>query len=260
MPQYIHQLDIIAILKDLITFEQSLKDLFDQYDMNLRDNLGRRNALISSLQEKVTAKHLGSIFNDVISDGAPGKPDIQIYDIDRELECKITSGSRSKSYVSYALQTDYDTICKKTSLDYMYILCNNTFDKFCVLFFEDLTSEDFFPPATGSRGKSRMKKKNAMKKCIPLWGSYTIKNEELISRYEGRKKVHTTQLNESIGKILNKAFDDNICLKKVASMIENEEATHDKKIEKIDEKIQNWKEKDPQFSFVLKRLSKQGAN
>ena len=256
MPQYIHQLNIIAILEDLITFEQSLKDLFDQYDMNLRDNLGRRNALISSLQEKVTAKHLGDIFNDVINDGAPGKPDIQIHDIDRELECKITSGSRSKGYVSYALQTDYDTICKKSSLDYMYILCNDTFDKFCVLFFEDLTSEDFFPPASGSRGKSRMKKKNAMKKCTPLWGSYTIKNDQLIARYEDRKKTHVEELNERVGKILNMAFDDNTCLQKVATMIEREELIHDKKIQKIDEKIEKWKEKDPQYSFVFKSLQK----
>jgi hypothetical protein len=254
MPQYIHQLNIIAILEDLITFEQSLKDLFDQYDMNLRDNLGRRNALISSLQEKVTAKHLGDIFNDVINDGAPGKPDIQIHDIDRELECKITSGSRSKGYVSYALQTDYDTICKKSSLDYMYVLCNNTFDKFCVLFFEGLTSEDFFPPASGSRGKSRMKKKNAMKKVTPLWGSYVIKNEELISRYGDRKKEHLEKHNEKIGKILNRAYDENICLKKVGSMIENEEVAYDEKIAKLDEKIKRWEEKDPQFSFVFKSL------
>ena len=254
MAQYIHQLNIAAILEDLIAFEQSLKDLFDQYNMDLRVNLGRRNALISSLQEKVTAKHLGEIFIDVVNDGAPGKPDIQIHDIDRELECKITSGSRSKGYVSYALQTDYDTICKKSSLDYMYILCNDTFDKFCVLFFEDLTSEDFFLPASGSRGKSRMKKKNAMKKCTPLWGGWNVKNEQLISRYKDRKKTHTEQHNERIGKILNKAYEDNICLKKVASMIEREEETYDKKIKNIDEKIKKWQEKDPQFSFVFKTI------
>ncbi len=254
MLQYIHQLNIIAILEDLTTFEQSLKDLFDQYNMDLRDNLGRRNALISALQEKVTAKYLGEIFNDVINDGAPGKPDIQIHDIDRELECKITSGSRSKGYVSYALQTDYDTICKKSSLDYMYILCNDTFDKFCVLFFEDLTSEDFFPPASGSRGKSRMKKKNAMKKVTPLWGNYSIKNELLIKRYEDRKQTCLENHNENIGKILNKAYDENMCLQKVAAIIEQEEQRNDKKIAGFDEKINNWKQKDPQFSFVFKSL------
>ena len=162
MSHYIQQLNIKAVLEDLITFENSLKDLFEDYDMELRENLGRRNALISTLQEKVTAKYLRDIFFDVKLDGAPGKPDITISDIDRELECKITSGSRSKGYVSYALQTDYDTICKKQYLDYIYILCNATFDKFCVLFFEDLTPDDFFPPASGSRGKSRMKKKNAI--------------------------------------------------------------------------------------------------
>lgn len=254
MEKYITQLNVQGILEDLVKFENSLKDLFLDYDMDLRDNLGRRNALISSLQEKVTAKYLREIFFDVENDGAPGKPDITINDIDRELECKMTSGSRSKGYVSYALQTDYDTICKKRYLDYIYVLSNSSFDKFCILFFEDLTPDDFFPPANGSRGKSRMKKKNAMKKCTPLWGNYTIKNEKLIARYEERKESHLGAHNEKIGKILNKAYDENMCLKKVASMIEKEEESYDKKIVQINEKIQKWKEKDPQFSFVFKSL------
>jgi hypothetical protein len=252
MSHYIQQLNIKAILQDLIEFENSLKVLFEDYDMDLRENLGRRNALISALQEKVTAKYLREIFFDVEIDGAPGKPDITINDIDRELECKITSGSRSKGYVSYALQTDYETICKKQFLDYIYVLSNATFDKFCVLFFEDLTPDDFFPPASGSRGKSRMKKKNAMKKVTPIWGNYIIKNEELITRYEERKKAHLEKHNEAIGKILNKAYDDNIALDKVAEMIEKEEASHDKKIAHFDKKIKNWQEKDPQYSFVFK--------
>ena len=254
MPNYINQLNIKAVLEDLTRFENSLRVLFEDYDMNLRDNLGRRNALISALQEKVTAKYLREIFFDVEIDGAPGKPDITIHDIDRELECKITSGSRSKGYVSYALQTDYETICKKQYLDYIYVLCNATFDKFCVLFFEDLTPDDFFLPASGSRGKSRMKKKNAMKKVIPLWGNYVIRNEQYITRYEERKKVHLERHNENIGEILNKAFDDNMCLQKVADMIEKEEDAYDKKIKRIEEKIEKWQNKDPQFSFVFKSL------
>lgn len=254
MTNYINQLNVKSILTDLTKFENSLKELFLDYDMDLRDNLGRRNALISSLQEKVTAKYLREIFFDVEMDGAPGKPDITIKDIDRELECKITSGSRSKGYVSYALQTDYDTICKKRYLDYIYVLASGSFDKFCVLFFEDLTPDDFFPPASGSRGKSRMKKKNAMKKCTPLWGNYIVKNEQLIARYEDRKEAHLDAHNEKIGKILNQAYDNNTCLQKVASMIVKEEETYDKKIAKFNEKIQKWKEKDPQFSFVFKSL------
>lgn len=254
MPNYISQLNIKAVLQDLAEFENSLKVLFEDYDMNLRENLGRRNALISTLQEKVTAKYLSEIFFSVEIDGAPGKPDITINDIDRELECKITSGSRSKGYVSYALQTDYETICKKQFLDYIYILCNGTFDKFCVLFFEDLTPDDFFPPASGSRGKSRMKKKNAMQKVTPLWGNYIVKNEQLISRYEDRKKAHLDNHNENIGKILNKAFDNNMCLQKVSGMIEKEEEAYDRRIAKIDAKIKNWQEKDPQYSFVFKSL------
>ena len=54
MTQYIHKLDVTGIISDLVKFENSLKVLFEEYDMNLRDNLGRRNALISVLQEKLT--------------------------------------------------------------------------------------------------------------------------------------------------------------------------------------------------------------
>lgn len=254
MKDYIEKLNINAILQDLTEFENSLKILFEDYDMNLRDNLGRRNALISTLQEKVTAKHLRTIFESVDCDGAPGKPDITINDINRELECKITSGSRSKGYVSYALQTDYDTICKKESLDYMYILCNKTFNKFCVLFFKDLTSNDFFPPASGSRGKSRMKKKNAMKKCIPLHGGFTIKNETLISRYEQRKIDLLLNHNEHIGKLLNKAYDEDVTIDHIGSLIEKEEVKHEKKVEELNTKIKNWSEKDPQFTFVFEEI------
>ena len=75
-------------------------------------------------------------------------------------------------------------------------------------------------------------------------------------KYEDRKKTHVEELNERVGKILNIAFDDNTCLQKVATMIEREELLHDKKIQKIDEKIEKWKEKDPQYSFVFKSLQK----
>ena len=58
MTNYINQLNVKSILTDLTKFENSLKELFSDYDMDLRTNLGRRNALISSLQEKVTAKRI----------------------------------------------------------------------------------------------------------------------------------------------------------------------------------------------------------
>jgi len=260
MPHYIEKLNIIAILKDLVTFENELKSLFERYDMDLRENLGRRNALISALQEKVTAKYLRDIFIDVKIDGAPGKPDILINDIDQELECKITSGSKSKGSVSYSLQTDYETICKKEVLDYMYILCNEEFDKFCVLFFEGLTSDDFFYPAAGSRGKSRMYKKNAMKKCKTLLGSFVVKNEEIIKRYEQRKSDYLVKLNKSVGEILNKAYDDNMTLDVVAKKIELEEERYDKKVTSLDEKIKNWQTKDPQFSFIFESLPQSEDN
>ena len=61
---------------------------------------------------------------------------------------------------------------------------------------------------------------------------------------------HSTQ--HEVGRASSAAVEQ--ARKKVATMIEREEASHDKKIEKIDERIKKWKEKDPQYSFVFKSL------
>ena len=53
-------------------------------------------------EEKETAKTLRKKYADVESDGAPGKPDVVIHDLGKELECKLTSGSRSKGTISYS--------------------------------------------------------------------------------------------------------------------------------------------------------------
>ena len=121
-------------LRNVQSFENELDNLFASYDYDLRDNLGRRNALCSQAQEKELAKVLSKTYENVIQDGAPGKPDIYIKDIERELECKLTSGNRTSS-VSYSLQTDWATLSNKGSLDYLYVLCDENFENFCVLYF-----------------------------------------------------------------------------------------------------------------------------
>ena len=165
---YLTREDIVEVLKNMQSFESDLNAVYQSRGYDFRTNTGRRNALISVSQESETAKVLRKKFEEVIEDGAPGKPDIYIKDIDTELECKLTSGSKSKGSRVYALQTDWETLCNKGQLDYLYIVANKEFDEFCVLFFEGLTSDDFFPPANGSRGKSRMNKTNAMQKCTCL--------------------------------------------------------------------------------------------
>ena len=174
--------DIVEVLHSMKSFEQDLNAVFADRGYNLRENTGRRNALLSVAQENETARVLKKKFKNVVRDGAPGKPDIYIGDIKTELECKLTSGSKSKNTISYQLQTDWETLCAKGKLDYLYIISNKEFDSFCVLLFEGLTKDDFFPPSNGSRGKSRMNKGKAMKKATCLVGDYRNHNDIFINK------------------------------------------------------------------------------
>ena len=107
---YINRDDALEIIGGMQEFERKLANLFTDYNYDLRENLGRRNMLLSAVQEKETARVLRKKYARVEADGAPGKPDVVICDIDKELECKLTSGSKSGGSVSFSLQTDYATL------------------------------------------------------------------------------------------------------------------------------------------------------
>lgn len=253
---YLNKAIVRDILLEMQSFESDLCSTFQKYGLDLRDNLGRRNALVSSSQERATANALRKVYLDVIEDGSPGKPDIFIKDIDTELECKLTSGSKTKSTSrSYSLQTDWETICKKQSLDYIFILVNDAFDSFCVLFFEGLTPDDYYPPAKGSRGKSRMKKKNAMKKCKALHGSFTTLNKKYINSYNKRINVLEDQCAYEIGVMINKCFDRSVI--EAGNRIKSIEEHYDKKIKSLQEKVIKWQEADPKYSYVFSKLEEQ---
>ena len=247
-------------LTSVQTFEHELDNLFASYSYSLRDNLGRRNALCSQAQEKELARVLGKTFKSVIQDGAPGKPDIFIGDINKELECKLTSGNRSSS-VSYSLQTDWTTLEKKGSLDYLYVLCDEDFNKFCVLYFKELTTDDFFPPANGSRGKSRMKKSSAMKKAVCLHGKFKTKNDQYINSYQ--EKI-TENINEYLSKVitLNKKYlSDDLPSEtdvNVFNKFKNKlESSLIKKLDTCVTKLNYWKDIDPRYSFILEPLKEE---
>ena len=55
-----------------------------------------------------------------------------------------------------------------------------TWQSFC---FPDLTADDFYDPAPGSRGKARLKKSSAFKKCTPLVGGFENLREQYLKRY-----------------------------------------------------------------------------
>lgn len=248
-----------ALLK-VQQFEHELNDLFNSHGYDLRGNLGRRNALCSQAQEKELAAALRQRFESVVEDGAPGKPDIFIGDINKELECKLTSGNRSSS-VSYSLQTDWATLQNKGSLDYLYVLCDDKFEKFCAIFFKDLTVEDFYPPANGSRGKARMNKNIAMKKATPLWGSFKTQNEVNVNNYKSRVWDLVEERSFKIKDMKNKLSDfvssNNEFVQKAQETKKKIDETYLKKIDVIFSKINYWLEADDRYSFILEPLTEE---
>ena len=256
---YLTKLMVREALRNVQSFEHELDNLFSSYDYDLRKNLGRRNALCSQAQEKELARVLSKSFESVIQDGSPGKPDIFIGDINKELECKLTSGNRSSS-VSYSLQTDWATLKSKGSLDYLYVLCDEEFENFCVLYFEALTNDDFYPPANGSRGKSRMKKSSAMNKAICLHGSFTTQNEKNIKNYVDKisnvvdnhvKNIADLQKNYFLSRSID--GDKNKILNSKTKL--QDKLT--KNLISFSEKIKYWTHAEPRYSFVLMPLSKE---
>lgn len=172
------QMAVNAIEK-MKTFHQGAVNLYQNFDMNLLDNLGRRNIIMSQTQEKFFAAELAKKFKGVSEDGRTGEPDIVIGELDKELECKLTSRHKSGSI---SFQSDFETLQKKGALDYLYVIADHSFEKFAVLLFEGLTVEDFRPLSSGARGKVAMFKHKGMKKCRPLLGSCIDLNEVNIEK------------------------------------------------------------------------------
>ena len=205
-------------LNKMYDFNQKLSALYSSEGLDIKSDIGRRNILMSSIQEKEFSKELSKVYSDVVNDGRSGQPDIVIGEIDTELECKLTSPHSNKTW---ALQCDYATLQKKGALDFLYMLVDKDFENAAVLYFNGLSTEDFHPPASGSRGKSRMNKSKAMLKCTPLFGGIIDKNEEIIER---AKQI----------------------------VADAKKPPYQKK--KAMERIINWGRKEKQYSFKLEKI------
>tara|TARA_Y100000590_G_C15692421_1_gene1003905 strand:+ start:1111 stop:1776 length:666 start_codon:yes stop_codon:yes gene_type:complete len=187
-----------AILK-MKNFHDDVVDTYAKYDMDLLDNLGRRNIVMSQAQEKFFAKVLSSEYTDVCNDGKTGQPDIIIGELGKELECKLTSRHKSGAI---SFQSDYETLLKKGKLDYLYVVANQEFSEFAVFHFIGLTIDDFRPLASGSRGKVTMSKHKAMNKCNVLLGSADSLNEENLKKIS--KKLSQNPDNKEFTKLLKR--------------------------------------------------------
>ena len=205
-------------LNKMHSFNQKLSKLYESEGLDIKSDIGRRNILMSSIQEREFSRELSKVFSGVVNDGRSGQPDIVIGEINTELECKLTSPHSNKTW---ALQCDYATLQKKGELDFLYMLVDRDFENAAVLYFKGLSTDDFHPPASGSRGKSRMNKAKAMQKCFPLYGEVVDKNQEIINR-----------------------------AKKILS--DEKKPPYQKK--KALERIINWGRKEKQYSFKLEKI------
>jgi len=255
MAVYITKSDAREILSRMKGFESDLRGVYEAWEYDFRENLGRRNALISMAQEAETARVLSKKFHGVMADGTPGKADITIDEIDVELECKLTSGSRSGNSVSFDFRTDWETICNKGELDYVYILANESFEKFAFLFFEGLTPDDFFAPASGSRGKSRMNKEKGMKKCTPLFGAFVRRNDAYIDALNADIEEATTKFKDRMYELHNRSVSTKKQRDRIRYLIASEMGRLEKKMAKLQERISYWEDSPDSFTFILESLN-----
>lgn len=215
---YLNRQDAIFALEKMKSFHDECKQLYSRHGFNLLDNLGRRNIVMSQAQEKYFADALSQRHKGVINDGRTGQPDIIIESLGRELECKLTSRHKGGAI---SFQSDYESLLQKGSLDYLYVIGDESFEKFAVLHFQGLDVNDFRPLSNGSRGKVAMYKHMGMKKCSVLIGNVLNKNE--INIKKNNMKLMNSNLTVSAR-------------------------------QKIQKSIEYWKNKPDSYTFILEGL------
>ncbi len=244
---------VLKALKEMQKFHNAQVEVHQQFGMTLLDNLGRRNIIMSRAQERFFADALKEHYQDVENDGRTGKPDIVINDIKKEIECKLTSRTSSGGI---NFQSDFDTLQNKGSLDYLYVMASREFDKFCVLYFENLSIEDFRPLSPGARGKVSMKKFMGMKKCEVLHGEVIDKNKEELKKINEKAKSttlkHLNRMRELADRLHNSSKETSPRrYEKTLELIQNEKVRFDRASKKLEQKQAFWKECPTKYSFVL---------
>lgn len=242
MDCYITKEQAIAACKKLREFYLGLKEYYLSHGLDIESNRGRRNILMSEPMESFLAQELSKYFHHVDADGRTGKADISITSADgsiQELECKLTSPHLSSG--SVAFQTDYETLEKKEKLDYVYLVADESFEKFCFIFFKDLQLSDFRDLSPGARGKVQMFKHKGMKKATILLGSVIDRKEIMIEKLKKEKSDLIEEANDKLGSILTRidSLDStqNYERSKLLKSYEYNKETYDQRINKLDERI-----------------------
>jgi len=252
---YLDRNTTITALKGMQKFHNKLVHLHQQFGMDLLNNLGRRNNLLSQPQEHFFAEAIGRSFTGVVTDGRTGQADIYIGELGKELECKLTTRMKSGAI---NFQTDYATLKQKKELDYLYIVASEDFQSFSALLFKGLTIGDFSVPPESARGKARMIKWKAMEKCTILLGSIQNNNEiqlfnlaNDLKETASKKVLRIAEINQRIGNCSEQAQAKN---KKLNEMLVRETSRFDKKIMKLTQKIEYWTNEPAKYSINLEQI------
>jgi len=185
-----------AIIK-MKEFHEDLIEIHEKYHLDFFQDLGRRNILMSRPQEVFFSQEIKKQFPSTVSDGRTGQPDILVPEINKELECKITTKRKGGSW---SFQADYATLERKGTCDFLYVCCDPKFENFGVFYFRDLTTADFKPPASGSRGKSRLLLRNCIDRCECLIGSMENRNSQFMLKATARMLFAQTDEEEKAAK------------------------------------------------------------
>ena len=181
MQMYLDRESSVAAIKSIKSLFTELNDVYSRHGIDIDRDVGRKNILISAAQEHFFAKAIESVVGECSNDGRTGMADIVIDSLDdREVECKVVCQGKKGSW---SLQADKASLERKGSCDFLYLLFDREHANVAVFLFPDLVADDFYDPAPGSRGKARLKKSSAFKKCVPLVGSFQNIREQYLERY-----------------------------------------------------------------------------
>ena len=206
----------LTVCKNLRDFHEKLKDLYSSVDIDLTADPGRRNILMSAPMEHFLALELSKLYSRVDNDGRTGQPDIVVVCEDgssEELECKLTSPHKSSGAISF--QTDYETLEKKGSLDYVYLVASRDFRSFCFVHFEGLTIDDFRSLSPGARGKVQMYKYKGMKKAKVIVGQVVDREQKQIEKL--KSLLENLHSENDVKNVMDKVYTVNEKIKIVKS-------------------------------------------
>lgn len=191
MQPYLTRDSSVDAIRNINQLFCDIKKLYFSHGIDITQDVGRQNILISAAQEHFFASAINKSFGNCSNDGRTGAADIIIECLDdRELECKVVCQGKTGSW---HLQTDKATLEKKGTCDFLYLLFDRKHESVGVFLFPSLTPDDFKDPSPGSRGKARLNKHVAFKKCIPLVGGFDDKRLEYMEKYEEQMNTATTE-------------------------------------------------------------------